>query len=112
MARRADRSSKFSANHAASIAVTFAPIIYFLPALIQGKVLCPADGFLQNVPFRVAAAQMIRAGHLPLWNPDIFSGMPLFATAQVGILYPLNWFYVALSPATATNLMVISTYMV
>jgi len=112
MSRLAERSFKFSANNAAAIAVTISPIVYFLPALMQRRVLCPADGFLQNVPFRVAAARMIRAGHLPLWDPYIFSGMPMFATAQVGILYPLNWFYVSFSPATATNLMVIATYVV
>src|ERR1043166_9473620 len=99
-------------DRASAVAVSLAPIFYFLPALLQGRVLCPADGLLQNVPFRVAAAQIVRAGHLPLWDPYIFSGMPLFATAQVGILYPLNWFYVTFSPATATNLMVIATYMV
>ncbi|HYX31373.1 MAG TPA: 6-pyruvoyl-tetrahydropterin synthase-related protein, partial [Pyrinomonadaceae bacterium] len=99
-------------HRAAGIAVSVAPLLYFLPALMNGRVLCPADGLLQNVPFRVAAAQMIRAGHLPLWNPYIFSGMPLFAAAQVGILYPLNWFYLTFSPATATNLMVIATYVV
>lgn len=103
---------KISANQVAAICVTLSPVVYFLPALLQNKILCPADGFLQNVPFRVAAARMIRAGHLPLWDPYIFSGMPMFATAQVGILYPLNWFYVAFSPATATNLMVIGTYVV
>ena len=92
--------------------MSLAPLFYFPPALLQRKVLCPDDGLLQNVPFRVAAAQIIRSGHLPLWNPYIFSGMPLFATAQVGILYPLNWFYVPFSAATATNLMVISTYVV
>src|SRR5437868_1207622 len=30
---------------------------------------------------------------------------------QVGILFPLNWFYLFFSPATATNLMAVSTYM-
>jgi len=99
-------------DRAAAIAVSLAPLLYFFPALLQGKVLCPADGFLQNVPFRVAAAQIVRGGHLPLWDPYIFSGMPLFATAQVGILYPLNWFYLSFSPATATNLMVVGTYVV
>src|SRR5690349_9185089 len=99
-------------DRAAAVAVSLAPILYFLPALLEGRVLCPADGFLQNVPFRVAAAQILRAGHLPLWNPYIFGGMPLFATAQVGILYPLNWGYLAFSPATATNLMVVGTYVV
>src|SRR5256885_6253321 len=103
---------KISSDKASAIAVTLAPALYFLPALLQSKVLCPDDDLLQNVPFRVAAAHMMRSGYLPLWNPYIFSGMPLLATAQVGILYPLNWSYLFFSPATATNLMVISTYMV
>src|SRR5256885_2857299 len=103
---------KIKAENAGAIAVTLAPLVYFLPALVTGRVLCPDDGLLQNVPFRVAAAQIMRSGYLPLWDPYIFSGMPLLATAQVGILYPLNWFYLALSAPAATNLMVVSTYMV
>src|SRR5688572_15020724 len=99
-------------DHLAAPAVTLAPIFYFLPAVWHGKVLCPADGLIQNVPFRVAAAQMIRSGYLPLWNPYIFSGTPFMASAQVGLLFPLNWFYVFFSPIAATNLMVISSYLV
>ena len=87
-------------------------MIYFLPAIISGSVLCPDDGILQNVPFRVAAAQIIRSGYLPLWDPYIFSGMPFLAAAQAGVLFPLNWFYLIFSPAVATNLMVISSYMI
>ena len=112
MARSLNPHFKVNRNQLAVTAVAMAPVLYFLPALLRGRVLCPFDGLLQNVPFRVAAAQMIRSGQLPLWNPYIFSGMPLFATAQVGILYPLNWFYLPFSPATATNLMVIATYVV
>ncbi len=74
--------------------------------------LCPDDGILFNVPLRVATAQIMRSGHLPLWNPYIFSGMPLLAAAQGGLLFPLNWFYLVFSPVVATNLMVISAYMV
>ncbi len=64
-----------------------------------------------NVPLRVVAAQIVRSGHLPLWNPYIFDGMPLLAAAQGGLLFPLNWFYLFFSPAVATDLMVISAYM-
>ena len=102
---------RLRSDRAAAFAVTLAPWLYFLPALMQGRVLCPDDGLLQNVPFRVTAAQIIRSGHLPLWDPYIFSGMPLLATAQVGIFYPLNWFYLFFSTTTATNVMVIATYM-
>jgi hypothetical protein len=112
MARSQNPHFKISRNHFAVTVIALAPILYFLPSLIKGRVLCPFDGLLQNVPFRVAAAQLIRSGYLPLWNPYIFSGMPLFATAQLGILYPLNWFYVPFSATTATNLMVIATYVV
>ena len=66
---------------------------------------------LFNVPLRVAAAQMVRSGHLPLWNPYIFSGMPMLAAAQGGFLFPLNWFYLVFSPVVATDLMTISAYM-
>jgi hypothetical protein len=37
--------------------------------------------------------------------------MPLLGAAQGGLLFPLNWFYLFLSPALATNLMVLSTFM-
>src|SRR5205814_4297485 len=49
---------------------------------------------------------------LPLWDPYIFSGMPLLAAAQPGNRYPLNWFYRIFSPVAATNLMVVSSYVV
>ena len=38
--------------------------------------------------------------------------MPLHGAAQGGLLFPLNWFYVAFSPPTATNLMMLLTYSV
>src|SRR6266576_5478641 len=112
MVRSINLRFKIRSDKAAAIAVALAPVIYFLPAILRGKVLCPDDDLLQNVPFRVAAAQIIRSGYLPLWNPYIFSGMPLLATAQVGILFPLNWFYLFFSAPTATNLMVVTTYVV
>jgi Bacterial membrane protein YfhO len=65
-----------------------------------------------NVPLRVAVANLLHAGYLPLWNPYIFCGMPLFGAAQAGVLFPLNWFYLAFSAPVATNLMMLSTYAV
>jgi hypothetical protein len=94
----------------AALAVSLAPVIYFLPALLKGSVLCPDDGTIFNTPLRVAAANITRAGSLPLWNPYIFGGMPLLASAQGGLLFPPNWFYLAFDPQTATNLMVVASY--
>jgi hypothetical protein len=112
MTRPFNPSFRIRSDYAAAIAVTLAPLIYFLPALRSGDVLCPDDGILFNTPLRVAAASIMRAGHLPLWDPYIFSGMPLLGAAQGGLLFPLNWFYLLFSPATATNVMVVSSYMI
>ncbi len=87
------------------------PLVYFFPATSGRLIISPDDGVIFNIPIRVAVANLIRGGHLPLWNPYIFSGMPLFGAAQAGVLFPLNWFYLAFSPAVATNLMMLSTYM-
>jgi len=112
MTRSFNHHFRVKTDYLAAFAVTLAPILYFLPALRNHAVLCPDDGFLFNVPLRVTAAQMILAGRLPLWNPYIFSGMPLLASAQGGLLFPPNWSYLVFSPAVATNLMVVSTYMI
>ncbi|CAN5558843.1 hypothetical protein BH20ACI3_BH20ACI3_18530 [soil metagenome] len=102
---------RIKTDYLAALAVTLGPVVYFLPAVINHKVLCPHDGLIQNVPLRVAAANILRAGNLPLWNPYYFSGIPLLASSQAGVLFPLNWYYLLFSPTVATNLMVISTYM-
>ena len=79
---------------------------------MNGSVLCPDDGTIFNTPLRVAAANITLGGNVPLWNPYIFSGMPLFGSAQGGLLFPPNWFYLVFSPAVATNLMVITSYVI
>src|SRR5256885_4088959 len=48
---------------------------------------------------------------MPLWNPSLFSGMPLLAAAQPGVLFPLNWFSLLSNPRVATTLMMLSAYM-
>lgn len=104
--------AQINADRLAALLVTLAPLVYFFPALRGQIVISPDDGVIFNVPLRVAAANLIRAGHLPLWNPYIFSGMPLHGAAQAGLLFPLNWFYLIFSPPVATNLMMLTTYMV
>ena len=91
--------------------VSLVPLVYFFPATRGRLVISPDDGVIFNIPMRVAAANIIRDGHLPLWNPDIFCGLPLFGAAQAGVLFPLNWFYLAFSAPVATNLMMLSAYM-
>jgi hypothetical protein len=90
--------------------VSLVPFVYFFAAVRGSLVLAPDDGVIFNVPLRTATANLIQHGFLPLWNPYIFSGMPLFASAQGGVLFPLNWWYVIFSPPVATNVMVLMSY--
>jgi hypothetical protein len=112
MARPSKSRWQIKSDYIAAVAVAIAPLVYFWPALREGRVLSPDDGVIFNIPLRVAAANLIRSGHLPLWNPYMFCGLPLHGAAQAGLLFPLNWFYVISSPRVATNLMMLSTYMV
>jgi hypothetical protein len=112
MTRSFNPQMRIKSDTLAALSVTLAPIIYFLPAILVGAVLCPDDGIMFNTPLRVATANIIRSGSLPLWNPYVFSGMPLFASSQGGLLFPPNWFYLLFSPPVATNLMVVSSYMI
>src|ERR1043165_8834272 len=90
--------------------VTVLPLLYFLPATCGQLFIAPDDGVIQNIPFRVAIANQLHAGSLPLWNPSLFCGMPLLGAAQAGLLFPLNWFYLVANPRAATNLMMLSAY--
>lgn len=108
---RSYRDRLLTRDGLAALLVTILPLIYFLPAVCGSIVLCPDDGIIQNVPLRVVVADLIHAGHAPLWNPFIFCGMPLLGAAQAGVLFPLNWFYLLFSAPVATNLMMLSAYM-
>jgi hypothetical protein len=107
---RSFRDRLLTRESLAGFLVTVLPLIYFLPAVCGAIVLCPDDGIIQNVPLRVVVADLLRGGHAPLWNPYIFCGMPLLGAAQAGVLFPLNWFYIGFSAPVATNLMMLSAY--
>ena len=49
-------------------------------------------------PYMVAALERLKAGEIPLWNPDIFSGMPFMGAHQPAVLYPLNLVFAPLGP--------------
>jgi hypothetical protein len=60
-----------------------------------------ADGILQFYPWRVFAAERLREGTVPLWNPYQFCGAPFLANAQSAVLYPLNILFWVMNPASA-----------
>lgn len=58
----------------------------------------------QFIYWRVFAADQLRHGHLPLWNPHVFCGTPFFGWAQSGVLYPPNWLDLLLPLPLSINL--------
>lgn len=49
------------------------------------------------------AVDRIRAGDFPLWNPNLFCGIPFHATIHPALLYPPNALFLALPLASAFN---------
>lgn len=53
-------------------------------------------------------AQFLR-GELPLWEPKLGLGLPLFATAITGTLYPPNWLSLLVAPERAAGPLAVLT---
>lgn len=47
-------------------------------------------------PFRALAAQAVRGGEFPLWNPNMLGGAPFLANSQSALFYPLTAIYYGL----------------
>ena len=59
------------------------------------------DGIAQFYPWRFFAAETLRAGTIPLWNPYQFCGTPFVANSQSAVFYPGNLLFVLLPVARA-----------
>ena len=54
--------------------------------------------------WRPFAAEQLRHGHVPLWNPYVFCGQPFLGWGVGGVLYPPNWLDLTLSLPRSINL--------
>lgn len=72
------------------------------------KELLGADSIRQIYLWKEFAANQIKKGELPLWNPYTFSGQPLSANFQSSVYYPLNIFYFLTNPKNAWILLIVT----
>ena len=93
------------------VLVTLPAVIFGLPALL-GHAVLPGDDLTQNLPLRVLAGRDIRAGHLPLLDPYIWSGAPLLAGWNAAAAYPLTWLFAILPGTAAWTVNMIATWAV
>jgi hypothetical protein len=76
------------------------PVLVFVGPALFGFPALAGDNEIQNFPLRVFAGQLLSQGHLPLWNPYVWSGSPLLGGLNAGALYPFTLLFAVL-PATA-----------
>lgn len=69
--------------------------------------LANGDFFTQIYPMSHRAAEVLRSGSLPLWNPFQAGGMPFAATGIYGVFYPLNFPYLILPTAAAIEAVIV-----
>lgn len=56
----------------------------------------PSDVFSIIYPWKIQALNIIKSGFLPLWDPSILLGVPLFANFQAALLNPANLLFFVL----------------
>ena len=78
-------------------------LLYFYQVLTGKLLLVERDLTTFFYPFRFVWVETVRQGHFPFWNPYIKCGVPLFATIQAGVLYPLSLLYLFLPFDLAFN---------
>lgn len=80
------------------------PFLFFWQAALRLAVFFYGDILLFFYPTHLAYAEALRQGRLPLWEPRMMAGFPLFAEGQIGALYPLHPLLYGLLPIDlATN---------
>ncbi len=65
------------------------------------KEVIASDVFRMYLPWKSLGVDIVKSGHLPLWNPYNFAGTPLLANFQSAFFYPfgLPFYFLPLLPA-------------
>lgn len=88
------------------------PLVVFVVPALLGHPVVAGDNQIQNYPLRVLSGQILRSGHLPLWDPWIWSGSPLLGGLNAGSLYPGTWIFAVLPGLVAWTANLVFLYWV
>ncbi len=109
--RRLSRSLKTDDARVAAVLLLVPLVAFVVPALFGAPALS-GDNLIQNFPLRAFSGELIRQGHLPLWNPFIWSGSPLLGGMNAGSFFPLTFLFAVLPPIGAWVLNMTAVYWV
>ncbi len=85
-------------------ALALLPFLFHWQEALRQAVFFFGDILLFFYPTHLAYATALRAGQLPLWEPRMLTGFPLFAEGQIAALYPTHPILYGLLPIDlATN---------
>ena len=90
----------------AALILVVTVLALFFPILFSSnRLVSTADGDLANqfYAWREFGFFELAKGHIALWNPFVYCGEPYFAGFQSALLYPPNWFFLALPLVFAHN---------
>jgi len=80
--------------------------LFWWPELASGRALFYDLLLRIFYPDAVLFGESLRGGHLPFWNPYIYSGVPFLANPQTALFYPFTYLYAVFSFARATAIFV------
>ena len=72
------------------------PTVFLTLPAVAGYPIMTGDEQLQNYPLRILVGEELRHGHLPFFDPFIWSGAPLLAGANAGAFSPLTLLFAVL----------------
>lgn len=89
---------------AAAAVLALWPALLSLPMLAGRWLASPwSDQYTAGYPFHAWSAEWWRrTGHVPLWNPELFGGLPFVAAGHGDIFYP-TWLLRLFVPVTAAG---------
>ena len=90
-----------------ALAVYVAVMLTLAWPVFQGQFLggTGSDQFSAGYSFRLFGAEMFRStGHVPLWNPYLFGGMPFVGAMHGDIFYPTAWLRLIMPTGTAMGI--------
>ncbi|MEO8608735.1 MAG: YfhO family protein [Chloroflexota bacterium] len=87
--------------YAAIIGLT---LLFFYKLAFTGMILARGDMYAYFYPYWTVRSAAFLSGHIPLWTPDIFMGVPLLANSQIGVFYPPNWIVTPFDAPTAITI--------
>jgi Bacterial membrane protein YfhO len=88
-------------------------VVLSLP-MLQGQWLASpfSDQYDAGYAYRAWGAEWWhRLGHVPLWNPELFGGLPFVAAGHGDIFYPTSFLRLVLPVATVVNLNFVVHYL-